>query len=155
MHLIMLALTALLLRPGHAFAQGLSCGMSVTPLTFGTIDMQRNAPAETTATIEVVCTAISNQPVPVSFSIAWAGAGLNGELDASGAPLRFRLFLDRGMMLPFGDGGGAGERLSGTGVASKALPFRKRFTVYGRASVARQLVRAGVHEAQGRLVLEF
>lgn len=155
MRLITLALGIVLLRPGHALAQALSCGINASELAFGTIDVQRNAPAESTATIEVVCTTISSQPVPVSFSIAWIGLASNGQLDASGAPLRFRLFLDRGMTLPFGDGGSAGESLRATGIASKPLPFRRRFTVYGRVSVARQLVRAGVYEAQGRLLLRF
>ena len=117
-----------------ASAGGATCVIATTPLVFGRYVPSRNAPADFTATLSLVCTATGDASASIAGAISLLGSGSERQLSDGPRRLRYRLYADPARTVAWTDGSGA-KKVSG--LVSPARPLRVHLTVYGRI-LARQ-----------------
>lgn len=103
--------------------------ITTTPLTFGRYVPSRNAPADFTATLSLVCTATGEATASIEGAIGLLASSGHRQLRDGPHRLRYQLYSDPGRTIPWTDGAGA---KSVSGLVSPAVPLRARFTIYGR-----------------------
>ena len=129
-------LAFMLLASGSAIAAW-SCSISSTPLSFGTYDVFSATPDDSTATLSVTCTQVSN-PVgnlPVTASLSrGSGASYAARRMASGANLlSYNMYSNATHTTIFGDGTSGTSTISGTfPFTAVGQTFTGTGTIYGR-----------------------
>lgn len=122
-----------------------ACRVEATQMVFGAYHGRTSAPQDITATITVVCNALGTSASLVSFSVTPGdGAVPNRTMRRSEESMRYQLFVDPARTVLWGNGTGGTQALTGSGTASRTVPLRASFTLYGRA-LARQRVLAGAY----------
>lgn len=124
-----LAAVALAAIATPASAGGASCVIAATPLAFGRYVPSRNAPADFTATLSLVCTATGDATASIAGAISLLGSSTERQLSDGPRRLRYQLYSDPARTVAWGDGSGA-RKVSG--LVGPAMPLRVHFTVYGR-----------------------
>ena len=114
-----------------------SCELDVTSLNFGTISGSANNPVDETAVVNVRCT--SNTSYTIGLGMG-GGGGSNPqlrEMRSGSSVLKYGLYRDSALSLPWGNTAGNMPNSTGTG-------SNNAFTVFGRIH-AGQSPRAGVY----------
>ncbi|HZH44210.1 MAG TPA: spore coat U domain-containing protein [Lysobacter sp.] len=111
---------ACLALPLHAAA----CGVSVTPLTFGTINPLDRVPVESVATVTVSCPGAAAYTVSAS---AGGGEFVERRMSNGANALAYQLYTDPGHSQVWGDGSTGTAVISGLGDAGGSVHH-----VYGR-----------------------
>ena len=132
------------------------CVLSATPLAFGRYSPYGTSPADFTATITVICTAPSGDPVPFRGTVSLTGPGASADRELSDGPhrLRYQLFSDPSRTAPWGDVSGGGARPI-SGIVGPAAPFRQTVTVYGRILARQSSASVGDYSGQVVAVLNY
>ena len=123
-----------------ASAGGASCVIATTPLAFGRYVPSRNAPADFTATLSLVCTATGDASASIAGAISLLGSSSERQLSDGPRRLRYRLYSDPARTVAWTDGSGA---RTVSGVVSPAMPLRVHLTVYGRIFAGQRTAQVG------------
>jgi spore coat protein U-like protein len=135
-----------------ASAGGASCTIATTALNFGRYVPSRNAPADFTATLSLVCTAMGEEAASIEGSISLVGAARDRQLSDGPHRLRYQLFADPARTIPWADGAGA---KAVSGLVGPTTPLRATFTIYGRILARQRQVQVGHYRDQITAVLNY
>jgi len=159
MNAILLALVCLAALSVPATAQlsaaPVQCQLAATPLSFGRYLPSVALPDDSTATLTVTCFTASPVPIPVRATVGLAAASAVQELQAAGKSLRYRLYVDAGRTVAWGDGNGGTAPLLVSGIVSRGSPLRQQVTVYGRILAQQKTTSVGGYSGQLNVMLSY
>lgn len=133
------------------------CQLSVTPLAFGQYVPSRSAPADFTATLELICATAGSTAATVEATIGLIGPGgpAGRELGSGGHRLRYQLFIDPGRTMLWGDGSGGTRTQNISLIVGPAARMTKTFTIYGRILARQSDAAVGHYGDQITVVLNY
>jgi spore coat protein U-like protein len=118
--------------PAHA--QGATCSLAATALTFGNYVPFSSTPTDITATITVNCSATGSSTVPISgtLGLTSTSTSYSRQLTNGTYIVRYHTYTDFARTTFWGNGTGLGVTQAVSGSVGPSAPFQQIFTVYGR-----------------------
>ena len=128
--------------------EGNQCGVSSTPLSFGTYRVSNSSPLDSTAEITLDCN--GNRTVNIRISAGSHGQYAERKMAALGGTdrLAYQVYTDQTRQTPWGNGS------QGTQIVTVSIHQTGKVTAYARIP-ARQQVSAGTYTDQLTVTISF